>query len=138
MTEQASLDDLTALKDWLRDSGAPAPRRPHSSVEMAVARAEIEAERVDDLAEAERAIRSGSIPLSDMREYAANLKQFMAEFDRQGAELEQLRARVAEDKNWNEAIDWLLNSRHTADPDIQGPFWDYVDGKISLEELRKS
>lgn len=31
-----------------------------------------------------------------------------------------------------------LNSRHTADPDIQGPFWDYVDGKISLEELRKS
>jgi hypothetical protein len=43
----------------------------------------------------------------------------------------------ATNKRWNEAIDWLLNSRHTADPDIQGPFWAYVDGWISLDELDK-
>lgn|GEM_PF-1899500 len=39
------------------------------------------------------------------------------------------------EKRWNDAIDWLLNSRHTADPDIQGPFWAHVDGKITREEL---
>lgn len=38
-------------------------------------------------------------------------------------------------KRWNEAVDWLLNSRHTADPDIQRPFWAYVDGLITIEEL---
>jgi hypothetical protein len=43
-----------------------------------------------------------------------------------------------EDKRWNTAVDWLLNSRHCADPDIQGPFWDYVDGKIDEEALRDS
>lgn len=46
-------------------------------------------------------------------------------------------AAVAE-KRWNDAIDWLLNSRYTADPDIQGPFWAHVDGEITLDELRKS
>lgn len=39
------------------------------------------------------------------------------------------------DQRWNEAIDWLLNSRHTADPDIQDPFWAYVDGIITRSEL---
>lgn len=43
---------------------------------------------------------------------------------------------AATDKRWNEAVDWLLNSRHTADPDIQGPFWAHVDGLITLDELR--
>lgn len=41
----------------------------------------------------------------------------------------------SDDKRWNEAIDWLLNSRHTADPDIQGPFWAYIDGLITRSEL---
>lgn len=44
--------------------------------------------------------------------------------------------REVEDR-WNTAIDVLLNSRHTADPDIQGPFWAYVDGEISLERLHQ-
>jgi hypothetical protein len=39
------------------------------------------------------------------------------------------------DHRWSEAVDWLLNSRHTADPDIQGPFWAYVDGIITRDEL---
>jgi hypothetical protein len=61
-----SPDEWAALKGWLRDSGAPAPHRPHSSVEMATARAEIEAERVDDLAKAERWIQQcvRAVPLS--------------------------------------------------------------------------
>lgn len=41
----------------------------------------------------------------------------------------------SDDKRWNDAVDWLLNSRHTADPDIQGPFWAYVDGLITRDEL---
>lgn len=36
---------------------------------------------------------------------------------------------------WDGAINWLLNSRHTGDPDIQKPFWAYVDGHITLDEL---
>lgn len=43
--------------------------------------------------------------------------------------------RTKADRRWNEAVDWLLNSRHMADPDIQGPFWAYVEGLISREEL---
>lgn len=43
--------------------------------------------------------------------------------------------RTKANRRWNEAVDWLLNSRHTADPDIQGPFWAYVDGHITREEL---
>jgi hypothetical protein len=39
------------------------------------------------------------------------------------------------DERWYGAIDWLLNSRHTADPDIQGPFWAYCDGLITRDEL---
>jgi hypothetical protein len=42
---------------------------------------------------------------------------------------------AAADERWNKAVDWLLNSRYTADPDIQGPFWAYVDGKITRDEL---
>lgn len=43
--------------------------------------------------------------------------------------------KTAADRRWNEAVDWLLNSRHTADPDIQAPFWAYVDGLITRDEL---
>ncbi|MEU0516675.1 hypothetical protein [Streptosporangium sp. NPDC006007] len=35
---------------------------------------------------------------------------------------------------WNEAIDWLLNSRHTADEDIQAAFWALADGRCTVEE----
>lgn len=40
---------------------------------------------------------------------------------------------AAEEENWNEAIDWLLNSRHTGDPDIQTAFWGIADGKFTRE-----
>lgn len=39
-----------------------------------------------------------------------------------------------EDKRWNEAVDWLLNSRHCGDPDIQEAFWGMVDGKYTREQ----
>jgi hypothetical protein len=35
---------------------------------------------------------------------------------------------------WDDAIDWLLNSRHTADPDIQHAFWGIVDGKLTRDQ----
>jgi hypothetical protein len=38
------------------------------------------------------------------------------------------------EKRWDEAIDWLLNSRHTADPDIQRAFWGMVDGKYTRDQ----
>ncbi len=44
--------------------------------------------------------------------------------------------RAEGEKRWNNAVDWLLNSRHTGDPDIQTPFWQHVDGEITLDELR--
>jgi hypothetical protein len=39
-----------------------------------------------------------------------------------------------DDPLWNEAIDWLLNSRHTADPDIQTAFWGMVDGRFTRKQ----
>jgi len=44
-------------------------------------------------------------------------------------------AQRANDRRWDEAVDWLLNSRHTADLDIQRPFWAYMDGLITRDEL---
>jgi hypothetical protein len=38
------------------------------------------------------------------------------------------------DKSWNDAVDWLLNSRHTTDPDIQTAFWGLVDGKLTRDQ----
>ncbi len=58
--------------------------------------------------------------------------------DRKAAELRAAGWTVeapGESKNWDLAVDWLLNSRHTADPDIQDPFWACVDGLITREEL---
>jgi hypothetical protein len=43
-------------------------------------------------------------------------------------------ARRNAENRWNEAIDWLLNSRHTGDPDIQKAFWGVVDGKITRDQ----
>jgi hypothetical protein len=40
-----------------------------------------------------------------------------------------------EDKErWNDAVDWLLNSRYTSDPHIQDMFWGIVDGKHTRDE----
>lgn len=41
---------------------------------------------------------------------------------------------AAYEQRWNAAIDWLLN-RYTIDPDIQEPFWAFVDGHLSRAEL---
>lgn len=50
------------------------------------------------------------------------------------AEVDRLRAKVAEEKNWNDAIDWLLNSRHTGDSDIQTAFWGMTEGKLTRDQ----
>jgi hypothetical protein len=42
----------------------------------------------------------------------------------------------AADKRWNDAIDWLLSSSWTADPDCQDRFWGAVDGPIAIADLR--
>jgi prevent-host-death family protein len=39
--------------------------------------------------------------------------------------------------NWNEAIDWLLNSRHCADPGIQAAFWGIAEGKCTRENVEE-
>jgi hypothetical protein len=50
----------------------------------------------------------------------------------------ELPARPGDDpnnaKDWNEAVDWLLNSRHTADPDIQSAFWGLAEGRFTREQ----
>ncbi|MGW4425772.1 hypothetical protein [Streptosporangium sp. NPDC004631] len=38
---------------------------------------------------------------------------------------------------WNKAIDWLLNSRHTADEDIQAALWALADGRCTVEEANR-
>jgi hypothetical protein len=46
-----------------------------------------------------------------------------------------VRTRIKEEnKHWNEALDWLLNSRHTGDPDIQAAFWLLAAGRCTREE----
>lgn len=35
---------------------------------------------------------------------------------------------------WDIAVDWLLNSRHTADLVIQDAFWGIVDGRCTRDE----
>lgn len=39
------------------------------------------------------------------------------------------------DDRWNVAIDWLLSSRYTADPDVQTMFWAIVDGHHPREGI---
>jgi hypothetical protein len=50
------------------------------------------------------------------------------------AELDAVKAKVKADVGWNEAIDWLLNSRHTADPDIQSAFWGMAEGRFTRKQ----
>ena len=40
----------------------------------------------------------------------------------------------AEERDFDQAVDWLMNSRHTADPDIQDTFWAISDGQITRDE----
>lgn len=42
---------------------------------------------------------------------------------------------LAGEERWNEAIDWLLNSRYTGAPEIQGRFWALVDGKTTRDQV---
>ena len=41
------------------------------------------------------------------------------------------------DEAWSAAVDWLINSRHTADLTIQDAFWGIVDGRYSVEGADK-
>lgn len=57
--------------------------------------------------------------------------------DRLWAEIERLRAQVADDKGLSEAVDILLNSRFVAgEHEVSTSFWQAVDGKITMDELR--
>lgn len=38
------------------------------------------------------------------------------------------------DPDWNEAVDWLLNSRHCADPDVQSAFRALAEGRCTRDE----
>jgi hypothetical protein len=38
------------------------------------------------------------------------------------------------ERRWNNAVDWLLNSRHCGDPDIQTCFWAMADGLCTRDE----
>jgi hypothetical protein len=58
--------------------------------------------------------------------------------DRACKQRAERRDRTEAEKRWNTAIDVLLNSRFCAEPDVQGPFWAYVDGKITLPALKKA
>lgn len=50
------------------------------------------------------------------------------------AELDTAKSKAKADAGWNEAIDWLLNSRHTADPDIQSAFWGMAEGRFTRKQ----
>lgn len=76
---------------------------------------------------------------------AAAAKYGARKCDREGAQavldvFDELtkRARLTEgDKRWNEAVDVLLNSRFVAsESDCTVPFWQAVEGEITLDELR--
>jgi hypothetical protein len=38
------------------------------------------------------------------------------------------------ERRWNDAVDWLLNSRHCGDPDIQDMFWGIAEGMCTRQE----
>jgi hypothetical protein len=44
------------------------------------------------------------------------------------------KAAIEADRRYDNAVDWLLNSRHTGDPAIQAAFWLLVDGQITEDE----
>jgi hypothetical protein len=64
------------------------------------------------------------------------LERLAAEVDKLRTEMKDQRAKMATmrdpedpaEKRWSEAVDWLLNSRHCGDCDIQAAFWGMVDG----------
>jgi hypothetical protein len=41
------------------------------------------------------------------------------------------------DARWNDAIDWLLNSRHCGDPDIQAAFWGIAEGNCTRKNVEE-
>lgn len=54
------------------------------------------------------------------------------------AALPEIRERLQEaDKGWNDAVDWLLNSAHCGDPEIQAAFWLLADGGCTRDEASK-
>lgn len=39
-----------------------------------------------------------------------------------------------DDRSWNEAVDWLLNSRWTGDPEVQAAFWGMAEGWVTRDQ----
>lgn len=84
-------------------------------------------ERYDD--EIKNAVASAMAGLQE-----AMLKARDEEMDRLRAEVERFHAQEEAEKPWNDAIDWLLNSNHCGDPDIQTAFWGITDGRCTRED----
>lgn len=61
----------------------------------------------DDLAAAEQLIRSGRIPLDDVRAYGAALRLFITEYDKRGAAIERVRAMCLDYMAAPEGGSWL-------------------------------
>jgi antitoxin (DNA-binding transcriptional repressor) of toxin-antitoxin stability system len=38
-----------------------------------------------------------------------------------------------DDKRWNDAVDWLLNSVYTAEPGAQAAFWGIAEGSCTRD-----
>ena len=54
------------------------------------------------------------------------------------AELDDMRARAIPDKNWDTAVEWLINSGAASDMAIQDAFWMLSQGLCTEEEAHSA
>lgn len=133
---------------WLTDAGRACclsddyetPQQVVAGDRLAVMLADLDGYIERRAAELARpAIEEAERSAARFEERAADLRE---EFGRMVGHLEsqlraarrQLAAKGDADAKWSEAVDWLLNSRHTADPGIQHAFWGMADGELTREQ----
>ncbi len=83
--------------------------------------------------------------IRDMHEINGDIGALVSTIHILHRRLTEALAEDAESKRFDAAVDWLLNSRHTGDPDIQTEFWAIADGlatpdvvdALSAAELRE-
>lgn len=63
-----------------------------------------------------------------------DVDDLLAQVDWLTAQLAEARAGQKSRAGFDDAINWLLNSRHTGDRGIQASFWAYADGLVTEEE----
>ncbi len=51
--------------------------------------------------------------------------------------VDELHAKAAADRPWNEAVDWLINSPYCGEPEAQDPFWALADGLCTRDEASR-